>query len=132
MTIFTEFNPTALRAGDCPMLSRPVTLAMGANAAPVNGIATPLPRGSILGLITSSGKMTLSALAATDGSQVPVAVLAADTDASLADQVCPAYYMGEFADLMCTFGAGHTQATVDTAFANAGKPMFIRKVGAYA
>ena len=127
MATFAGFNPTALRAGDFPMLSRPVTVASGSNVS-----GTPLPRGAVLGLVTASGKYVLSASAATDGSQVPRCVLAADCDASAADVVAPAYFTGEFADLMCTFGVGHTAVTVDKAMAASGQPVFIRKVGAVA
>lgn len=127
MAVYPGFNPTPLRAGDFPMLSRPVTIASGANAA-----GAVLARGTVLGAITAGGKLTRSAAAATDGSQTPKAILAADVDASAADVVAPAYYTGEFADLMMTFGAGHTQATVDAAFAASGQPIFIRKVGAVA
>ena len=218
MTIYSAFNPTALRAGDFPMLSRPVTIKAGSNSAGV-----PIPRGAVLGAVafgaassaakaggnTGNGTLaldgttpvlvngapgvyqvrftsataytvadpkglqlgngangtafadrvkftttaggtafvagdgfditvaagayySLSLAAAVDGSQVPRAVLAIDTDASGADTVAPAYFTGEFADLMCTFGTGHTQATVDSAFAASGQPIFIRKVGAAA
>ena len=127
MTTYLGFNPTSLRAGDFLMLSRPVTVAAGANASGV-----VLPRGAILGQITATKKWTLSVAAATDGSQVPKSVLSADIDASAVDVICPAYFTGEFADLMCTYGAGHSQATVDAAFIASGQPIFIRKVGAVA
>lgn len=119
MTTYPGFNPTALRAGDFPMLSRPVVLLSG----------QVLPRGAVIGVITATGKYTLSAQAASDGSQVPKAILAADTDASAGDTTAPAYFTGEFGDLMMTFGTGHTQATVDAAFAASGQPIFIRKLG---
>jgi len=127
VAVYPGFNPTPLRAGDFPMLSRPVTIASGANAA-----GTVLKRGAVLGVVTTSSKLNLSVVAATDGSQTPKAILATDVDASAADVVAPAYYTGEFADLMMTFGTGHTQATVDAAFAASGQPIFIRKVGAVA
>lgn len=121
MATYPSFNPTALRAGDFPMISRPVTILTGQN----------LKRGAVLGVVTASGKYVLSASAASDGSQAPIAVLAADVDTTTVagDQVAPAYFTGEFADLMMTFGTGHTQATVDLAFATRGQPIFIRKVG---
>jgi len=121
MATYPTFNPTALRAGDFPMISRPVTILAGQN----------LRRGAVLGLVTASGKYVLSASAASDGSQTPKAVLAADVDTTTvnADQVAPAYFTGEFGDLMMTFGTGHTQATVDAAFAATGQSIFIRKLG---
>jgi hypothetical protein len=121
MTVYASFNPTALRAGDFPMISRPVTILTGQN----------LKRGAVLGVVTASGKYVLSASAAGDGSQTPKAILAADVDTTTVagDQVAPAYFTGEFGDLMMTFGTGHTQATVDAAFAASGQPIFIRKLG---
>ena len=127
MTTYAGFNPTALRAGDFPMISRPVTIIAGANTT-----GTPLPRGTVLGVVTASGKYTKSVAGASDGSQTPKAILGEDTDAGAADTVAPAYFTGEFADLIMTFGTGHTQATVDAAFAASGQPIFIRKVGAVA
>lgn len=119
MAVYASFNPTALRAGDFPMISRPVTILSGQN----------LKRGAVLGAQTTGGKFLLSAAAAGDGSQAPKAVLAHDVDASAGDTVAPAYFTGEFGDLMMTFGTGHTQATVDAAFAATGQPIFIRKLG---
>lgn len=127
MTAYAAFNTTALRAGDFPMLSRPVTILAGSNTT-----GTPLPRGTVLGVITASGKYTKSLSAASDGSQVPKAILAEDIDAGAADTVGPAYFTGEFADFRMTFGTGHTAATVDAAFAASGQPIFIRKVGTVA
>lgn len=124
MTTYSSFNPTALRAGDFPMLSRPVTILSGSNAS-----GAVLPRGAVLGIVTASGKYTLSAAAAGDGSAVPRCVLAADCDASAGDVTAPAYFTGEFADAIATFGVGHTQATVDLAWQTAGVPLFMRKVG---
>lgn len=93
--------------------------------------ATPFVAGDTFALtVELAGQgYTLSALNATNGSQTPRCILAADTDAGLADVVTPAYFTGEFADYCCTFGAGHTQATVDQIFAANGAPIFIRKVG---
>lgn len=119
MATYTTFNPTALRAGDFPMLSRPVVILSGQN----------LKRGAVLGVVTASGKYTLSATASADGSQTPKAILGEDTDATGGDTTAPAYFTGEFADLMMSFGTGHSQATVDAAFAASGQPIFIRKVG---
>lgn len=122
MATYPAYNPTPLRAGDLDMLSRPVTILSG----------QVLTRGSVLGRITASRKYTLSATAAGDGSQTPRAILAADVDASAGDTTAPAYFIGEFGDLVMTFGTGHTQATVDAAFEDAGVPIFIRKLGSVA
>ena len=54
-----------------------VTIAAGADLTP----------GAVLGKITASGKYMLSAPAAVDGSQTPVAVLVRDADAATVDAV---------------------------------------------
>lgn len=71
-----------------------------------------LVRGAVLGKITATGKYVLSASAASDGSQTPVAILAEDADASAADKVTVAYLTGEFNGTALTLGAGHTLASV--------------------
>ena len=71
-----------------------------------------LKRGAVLGRITANGKFVLSASAAADGSQTPVAILAEDADATSADQVTVAYLTGEFNASALTLGAGHTIASI--------------------
>lgn len=53
-------------------------------------------RGTVLGLVAASGKYTQCVKTAEDGSQVPVAILVDDVDASSADQNGGLYLMGEF------------------------------------
>jgi len=72
-----------------------------------------------------SGKYKLSVATATDGSQVPVAVLAEAADATDADMVVPVLTSGQFAADMLTFGSGHTAASVELAWRRAGRPMTI-------
>lgn len=79
-----------------------------------------LPRGAVLGRITASGKLMLSAAGASDGSQTPYAILAEDTDASGGDKTCTVYVAGEFNAGALTFGAGHTAASVKDALRDAG------------
>lgn len=86
-----------------------------------------LTRGAVLG-IDADGKYSLSATASSDGTQVPVAILAVDTDASDGDVNAAVYFSGEFNSTFCTFGAGHDVATVDAAFARAASPMHVRDV----
>lgn len=59
-----------------------------------------------------TGKYKLSAAAATDGSQVPEAVLAHDADASGGDVVTLAYFRGDFNENSLTLGSGHTVASI--------------------
>jgi hypothetical protein len=57
-------------------------------------------------------KYLLSLSAATDGSQVPDAILAEDMDASGGDKSVLVYTRGDFNTGGLTFGTGHTAATV--------------------
>lgn len=67
-----------------------------------------------------SGKYKLAATAAVDGSAIPVAILAEDTDASAGDKVTPAYMGGVFDENALTYGTGHTAATVREALRDVG------------
>lgn len=53
-------------------------------------------RGTVLGLITASNKMTIVDKAKSDGSQEVAAVLAQDVDASQQDKTATVYYTGQF------------------------------------
>jgi hypothetical protein len=79
-----------------------------------------LVRGSVLGKITATGKYVLSASAASDGSQTPVAILAEDANATSGDVVTVAYLTGEFNGTALTLGAGHTLASVTPLLRDAG------------
>lgn len=79
-----------------------------------------LPRGAVLGRITATNKWVLSASAASDGSQVPRAILAEPTDATAADRTTIAYFTGEFNTAALTFGAGHTAASTADALRDVG------------
>jgi hypothetical protein len=96
------FTPDSLHAGDFPIRTAKVTIVTGQN----------LVRGSVLGKITASGKFNLSASAAGDGSNTPVAILAEDVDATAADKEAVAYITGDFNGRALTLGAGHTLAAV--------------------
>ena len=96
-------NPDRLVASDgVGLLSEQITLLSGQNQV----------RGALLGKVTASGKYILSLSAAVDGSEVPVGVLAEDTDASAADVSTMAYVRGDFDENEITFGTGHTAASV--------------------
>lgn len=53
-------------------------------------------RGTVLGQITASGKLTLCVKTAADGSEKPYAILVDNVDATDNDQNCGVYLMGEF------------------------------------
>lgn len=71
-----------------------------------------LARGTLIGRITASGKLTLSLAAAGDGSQVPIGILLDDYDASAGDTNCGYYVKGQFNQLRVIYGTGHTAASV--------------------
>lgn len=99
----SAFTPDHLVAGNAQLLfSRKVTLISGQNVV----------RGTVLGLITASGKYNKSLSAAVDGSQTPVAIAAQDCDASAADAECLIYERGDFRDTALTLGASHTVASI--------------------
>ena len=70
-----------------------------------------LTRGTVLGKIAASGKYTKCVSTASDGSQIPVAILAIDTDASGGDKIAPIYVGGEFNSNFIIFGGTDTAAT---------------------
>jgi hypothetical protein len=98
----TGYTPDRLIAGG-PIKTGTGVLITGQNLA----------RGALLGKITASGKLTLSLSAAGDGSQVPFAILAEDTDATGADTANVGIYLaGEFNEDRIVYGAAHTKDTV--------------------
>ena len=76
--------------------------------------------------VAAVDKYKLSLAAALDGSQVPVAVLAIDCDASGGDKSTTAFFSGEFNAAKMTFGTGHTAASAEAAFRKANVPIAIR------
>ena len=127
MTVFTNFHPTALYAGDFPRATRSLVIASGANAPGV-----PLKRGTPLGRVTATDKYIPSIKTASDGSQVPTHVLTFDVDASAADVRVKGYETGEFAGEVMPIDASWSIQTLDDAFRIAGRNIFIRSVGAVA
>lgn len=70
-----------------------------------------LARGTLLGQTTATGKYVVCTAAATDGSQVPSAILADTYDTTAGDVVGAGLYLtGEFNVNRVTFGAGVTAA----------------------
>lgn len=102
LTIFygTTFVPDRLAVNLDQSFSRKGTLVSGQN----------LTRGALLGIITATGKFTLSLAAASDGSQVPDCILAEDANASAGDVDALVYQTGQFDANYVTFGTGQTVA----------------------
>ena len=124
MTTYATFDPTSLFAGNGPYRHRPLTLASGSNTT-----GTPLARGALLGRVTATDKYIPCVATASDGSQTPVAILAADTDAGAADVVTVGYFEGEFAGEKMTIDASWTIATLQTVLRKALSALFVRSVG---
>lgn len=83
-----------------------VTLILGQN----------LKAGTVLGKITASGKYTILAPAAVDGSQTAAAILWADANATAADTPVTALVrLAEVVDALLTYPAGITGAQKTTA-----------------
>jgi hypothetical protein len=112
------FIPDALFAGDFERVTDSITLIDGQN----------LSRGAVLGKITASGKYTLSLAAAEDGSEVPCAILAADTDASEGDVTTAIYHTGVFNQDALTFGTGHSKTTAATRDALRERSIFLKPI----
>ncbi|TKI02889.1 head decoration protein [Martelella alba] len=110
------FIPDQLVSGPLQLVTDTVTILTGATARYV--------RGTVLGVVTASGKYTLCVATATDGSQTPAAILADDVDATAADVTGGVYLMGEFNQNRLTFDTSWTAATLKPAFRSLG--IFLR------
>ncbi len=104
--IYAEaYIPDQLIAGNAKLVTSTVTFVSG----------QVLARGSVVGLITASGKYALSLSASSDGSQSPVAIVADAVDASGGDVVGGVYLSGEFNENALTLGTGITLAAARAA-----------------
>lgn len=124
-TTFSEtYTPDALIAGEVALATRSYVLISGQN----------LPRGAVVGVITTSGKLTLSTSAASDGSQTPMGILADSYDASGGDVGnCAVYLRGDFNENAISLGTGWTIGTVFAPLRSVGiflKPV-VAQSGAY-
>lgn len=105
------FTPDNLFAGHVqPVVSGSETVLAGNN----------LTRGTVLGLITASGKVKAVDDSLSDGAQNVYAVLAEDCDATSADEVAAVYYTGEYNINALTFGGDDTAADHKVAARNIG------------
>lgn len=80
-----NYKPDSLLAGDFPRIANVETI-IGGN----------YKRGQVLGKITASGKYTASTSKATDGSQIPLGILAENVNATDEDKQAVVYSTGEF------------------------------------
>lgn len=84
-----------------------------------------LPRGSVLGRIAASSKLTLSEADATDGSEKAIAVLVHDTDTTGGDKGCQFYDGGDMDLDELNWHASYTDILKSGAFD--GTPLSARK-----
>lgn len=98
----TTYNHDRLIASDEQIAARKVTLIAGQNVV----------RGAVLGQITASLKVNLSASAAADGSQTPRFIAAEAVDATSGDKEILVYERGDFNENALTLGTGHTIASI--------------------
>lgn len=101
------FIPDQLVSGNLQVVTDTATILTGSTAT--------YKRGTILGVITASGKYTKSVATATDGSQMPSAILVDDVDATTADKFSGVYLMGEFNQNRIIFDASWTVVTLKAA-----------------
>ena len=76
-----------LFAGDFPRVTKPATVVSGAGV---------LAKGTVLGIVTATGKFDEYADAGAGGLDVAKAILAEDVDATSADVNCSVYLAGDF------------------------------------
>ncbi|EPP8464899.1 TPA: head decoration protein [Raoultella planticola] len=101
------FIPDQLLSGPLQVVSDTITVLTASTAL--------YKRGTVLGVVTASGKYTLSVATATDGSQVPKAILADDVNATAADVLAGVYLMAEVNQNRITFDPSWTLSTLKTA-----------------
>ena len=86
--IYAEtYVPDQLIAGNLKLVTDSVTYLSGASV---------IPRGTLVGRITASGKFIASVSGASDGSQNPIGFAADAVDVTGGDATGPVYLMGEF------------------------------------
>lgn len=84
------------------IIARKYTLISGQNVV----------RGTVLGQITSGGKLNKSLSAAGDGSGTPFGIAVQDVDASSGDKEIDVYTRGSFNEHALILGASHTVASI--------------------
>lgn len=94
------YVPFTLVAGDVPALASRSETLLDASGT--------VAQYTVLGRISASGKLVACDLAAMDGSEVPVGVLAYATEADGADAVAPVYFSGNFNIDALVWGASFT------------------------
>lgn len=107
----STYKPDQLIAGRVPQVTDNATLVSGVGA---------IKRGTVLGVISASGKYTVSATASTDGSEVPTAILVDDADSTSGDVTIGVYELGEFNMNAITIGTGWSLSTIKSPLRSKG------------
>jgi len=118
-TVTDSMTPDGLILANGEYITDSATIASGAGS---------LVRGTVMGKITTGGKLLKSLSAATDGSQVPFCILLEDTDATSADKVAPVLLAAEVDGAKLTLGTAHTLASIKDGLRDLG--IYIRTVSA--
>lgn len=92
-----------LIAHGAQIISRKYTLTSGQGE---------IARGTVVGVVTSGGKLKKSASAAGDGSEVPFGIVATNADATSSDVDVLVYTRGSFNENALILGTGHTIASI--------------------
>ena len=102
-TFSESYNPDKLIAGETHLDTRSYILLAGQQ----------LVRGTVVGMITASGKLTICNQGATDGSQVPYGVLIDYYDSTAGDLAgCGVYEKADLNENAITMGTGWTLTTI--------------------
>ena len=112
-----ELKPDNLLAGDFPRVARLVDVTAG------NYV-----RGTVLGKVTASGKYCNAVSTQTDGSQVPLCILAENVNAEKEDKQAVVYFTGEFNSDALTFDSSFTADAITEKLRE--KSIFIKKTQA--
>lgn len=101
-TIGNFANDNLIGGADIPALTKVVTIKSGAGL---------LPRGRVLGKITTGDKCVSVDSSKSDGSEKPYCILVRPVDATSADVKAEVYISGQFNREALTFGGTDTDAT---------------------
>lgn len=108
-TATETFTPEQLFAGSADIVTQAVTVLSGQN----------LTQYSVVGRVSATGKIKLSATTANDGSQVPIGILVNAVDASGGDKAGTIYIGGDFNRAALVWDASYdTDAKKAAAFDN--------------
>lgn len=112
--------PTALRADHHPDRLIAGSAELVTNHRTLTG-GTRYARGTVMGVVAASGAMTICTTSASDGSETPVAILAADSDCAGGDlPSCAAFEKGEFNANAILLGDGWTTDSIYEPLRRAG------------